>query len=51
MLSLTFMNATTGVDTFFVMSGMLASLALLRQLQANKGKLNIISLYLHRYLR
>ena len=44
-------NATVSVDTFFVMSGLLVSYNLLRELERNKGKFNIGLLYLHRYIR
>lgn len=44
-------NATVSVDTFFVMSGLLVSFVLLRELDRNAGKCNVAMLYLHRYLR
>lgn len=44
-------NGTLVVDTFFIMSGVLAALALLRELDRQKGHLNIIAFYVHRYLR
>ncbi|CAG0892217.1 unnamed protein product [Darwinula stevensoni] len=45
------MNATPSVDTFFFMSGLLVSYLLLKELQRNKGKFNIIKFYIHRYIR
>ena len=47
----TIANASVSVDTFFVMSGLLVSYLLLRELDRNKGKFNVGLLYLHRYLR
>lgn len=44
-------NATVSVDTFFVMSGLLVSYLLLRELDRNGGKFNVGLFYLHRYLR
>lgn len=44
-------NASVSVDTFFVMSGLLVTYNLLRELDRNKGKINIALLYLHRYIR
>nr|CAH0109554.1 unnamed protein product [Daphnia galeata] len=44
-------NSTVSVDTFFLMSGLLASFLLLRELDRNKGKFNVGLYYLHRYLR
>jgi len=44
-------NATISVDTFFLISGMLVSYLLLRELDRNKGRFNIFIFYLHRYLR
>lgn len=48
---LTVINSTFAVDTFFVMSGMLVGYNILKVLDKTKGKLNIIMLYIHRYLR
>ncbi|CAG0905380.1 unnamed protein product, partial [Darwinula stevensoni] len=45
------LNATPSVDTFFFMSGLLVSYLLLKELQRNKGKFNIIKFYIHRYIR
>lgn len=47
----TFGNASVSVDTFFLMSGLLVSFFLLRELDRNKGKFNVGLYYLHRYLR
>ena len=47
----TFGNASVSVDTFFLMSGLLVSFLLLRELDRNKGKFNVGLYYLHRYLR
>lgn len=44
-------NATVSVDTFLLMSGLLVSYLLLRQLDRTKGKVNVGILYLHRFLR
>lgn len=44
-------NGTVAVDTFFLMSGLLVSFLLLRELDRAKGKFNIGLYYLHRYLR
>ncbi|XP_062544956.1 LOW QUALITY PROTEIN: nose resistant to fluoxetine protein 6-like [Armigeres subalbatus] len=38
------------VDTFFVLSGMLVAMSMLRELD-KKGKINPLMLYLHRYIR
>ncbi|XP_055303539.1 O-acyltransferase like protein-like [Sitodiplosis mosellana] len=39
------------VDIFFLLSGTLTSLTILKQLKRTNGKLNLASLYLHRILR
>lgn len=44
-------NASVAVDTFLLMSGLLVSYGLIKQLDDNKGRFNPIKLYLHRYLR
>ncbi len=44
-------NSSVSVDTFFLMSGLLVSFLLLRELDRNKGKFNVGLYYLHRYLR
>jgi peptidoglycan/LPS O-acetylase OafA/YrhL len=44
-------NASVSGDTFFLISGLLASFLLLRELDRNKGKFNVGLYYLHRYLR
>ncbi len=47
----TIINATVSVDTFFLMSGLLVSYLLLRELDRSGGKFNVALFYLHRYLR
>ena len=49
--SYTIINATVSVDTFFLLSGMLVSYLLLRELDRNKGRFNLLLFYVHRYLR
>ena len=44
-------NATVSVDTFFLMSGLLVSYLLLRELDRKKGRFNIPLFYIHRYVR
>ena len=45
-------NGTIFVDTFFLMSGLLVCLSLMRQLDRNrKGSFNVWRYYLHRYVR
>ena len=44
-------NASVCVDTFFLMSGLLVSYLLLRQLDGSKGRFNVPLFYIHRYLR
>ena len=47
----TIVNTTVSVDTFFLMSGLLVSYLLLRELDRCKGKFNVALFYLHRYMR
>ncbi|XP_057365447.1 nose resistant to fluoxetine protein 6-like [Daphnia carinata] len=47
----TIINATVSVDSFFLMSGLLVSHLLLRELDRNEGKFNVLLFYVHRYLR
>lgn len=47
----TIVNGSVSVDTFFLMSGLLVSFLLLRELDRTKGKFNVGLFYLHRYLR
>lgn len=47
----TLANGSVSVDTFFVMSGLLVSYLLLKELDRNKGRFNVGLFYLHRYLR
>ena len=42
---------SVSVENFFVISGLLACYTLLKQLQRNKGKLNLMKHYIHRYMR
>lgn len=44
-------NSIHAVDTFFILSGVLLSYNLLRELDRRKGCFNLPLLYLHRYLR
>lgn len=44
-------NGTVSVDTFFVVSGMLATFGIMKALDKTKGKLNVLMFYVHRYLR
>lgn len=45
------LNGTFSVDTFFVMSGMLATFSLLKMMDKTKGRLNLFMFYFHRFLR
>lgn len=45
------LNATIAVDTFFLMSALLVTYSLMRELDRNKGRFNVGLFYLHRYLR
>lgn len=47
----TIINATVSVDSFFLMSGLLVSYLLLRELDRTEGKFNLLLFYVHRYLR
>ena len=44
-------NGTLFVDAFFLMSGLLVCLSLMRQLDRSKGSFNVLRYYLHRYVR
>lgn len=44
-------NATFSVDSFFLMSGMLATYNILKLLDKTEGKLNVPMFYTYRYLR
>ena len=44
-------NGSIFVDAFFLMSGLLVCLSLLRQLDRNKGSFNVFRYYFHRYFR
>ena len=47
------MSSTVGVfvEPFFVMSGLLVTLSLMRQLDRSKGYFNIFRYYFHRFMR
>ncbi|XP_062124809.1 nose resistant to fluoxetine protein 6-like [Drosophila sulfurigaster albostrigata] len=45
------LHGVFSVDTFFFLSGMLLVVIALRSLEKSNGKLNILMMYLHRYLR
>ncbi|KAL5012556.1 hypothetical protein ScPMuIL_011107 [Solemya velum] len=44
-------NATVSVDTFFVLSGLLVAYLVLREKERNKGRINWLLFYFHRYWR
>lgn len=44
-------NGTVSVDTFLLMSGLLVSFLLLKELDKTKGRFNLGLFYVHRYLR
>ena len=44
-------NATVSVDSFLVLSGLLVSYTLLKELDRSKGRFNLLLFYVHRYLR
>lgn len=44
-------NAYVSVDTFLLISGLLVSYLLLKELDKTKGRFNVGLFYLHRYLR
>ena len=44
-------NSSVSVDSFLMMSGLLVSHLLLRELDRTSGNLRLGLLYLHRYLR
>ena len=44
-------NRFVAVDTFFVMSGLLVTYSLLRDLDRNSGRFGLTRFYLHRYFR
>lgn len=48
---MTVLQANLAVDTFFVMSGALATVGILKTLDKTKGQLNLIMMYVHRYVR
>lgn len=44
-------NATVSVDTFLFISGFLITWLGLKEMEKTKGKLNIMTMYIHRYMR
>ena len=44
-------NGSIFVEAFFLMSGLLVCLSLMRQLDRSKGSFNVLRYYLHRYIR
>ncbi|XP_055304069.1 nose resistant to fluoxetine protein 6-like isoform X1 [Sitodiplosis mosellana] len=44
-------SAPISVDTFFVLSGLLVSINMLKHLEKTNGRINVPLLYFHRYLR
>ncbi len=44
-------NGLFGVDTFFLLSGLLVSFTQMRQLDQNKGFFNLKRFYIRRYIR
>lgn len=44
-------TATVSVDTFLFISGFLIAWLGLKEMEKTKGKLNILSMYIHRYIR
>ncbi|XP_031616894.1 nose resistant to fluoxetine protein 6-like [Contarinia nasturtii] len=48
--SMVIISGPVAVDTFFVLSGLLVSRSILKRLEKN-GRLNVLQLYFHRYMR
>lgn len=44
-------TATVSVDTFLFISGFLIAWLGLKEMEKTKGKLDILSMYIHRYIR
>ncbi|XP_078489124.1 nose resistant to fluoxetine protein 6-like [Ciona intestinalis] len=44
-------NATYSVDSFFYLSGLLVAYLGLREMRRNEGKINVLLMYLYRYIR
>uniref|UniRef100_H2Y934 Acyltransferase 3 domain-containing protein n=1 Tax=Ciona savignyi TaxID=51511 RepID=H2Y934_CIOSA len=44
-------NATFSVDTFFFLSGLLVAYLGIRELHKREGKMNVLLMYLYRYMR
>ncbi len=49
-LYLTIYEGTAAVDTFFVMSGLLVTYVLLKEMGKNRGRFNVVYYYVHRYV-
>ncbi|XP_055915469.1 nose resistant to fluoxetine protein 6-like [Eupeodes corollae] len=49
--SMPLLNGTISVDSFFFISGLLVAWLGFRELDKTNGKLNVIMMYVHRYLR
>ncbi|XP_055842820.1 nose resistant to fluoxetine protein 6-like [Episyrphus balteatus] len=49
--SMIFINGTVAVDSFFFISGLLIAWLGFRDMDKTNGKLNIIMMYVHRYIR
>ena len=46
-----FVNGMIFVEPFFLMSGFLVSIMLMRHLDQSKGSFNVLHFYFHRYIR
>ncbi|XP_055913297.1 nose resistant to fluoxetine protein 6-like [Eupeodes corollae] len=51
LISMPVVNGTVSVDSFFFISGLLVAWIGFRELDKTNGKLNIIMMYVHRYIR
>lgn len=51
LMSQVFANGTFSVDSFLFISGLLVTNLCLKQMRKTGGRLNLVSFYLHRYLR
>lgn len=49
--SMTVLMGTVSVDSFFFLSGLLVAWLGLKELDRTKGKLNVLMMYVHRYIR
>ncbi|XP_055842224.1 nose resistant to fluoxetine protein 6-like [Episyrphus balteatus] len=50
-VSMPVVNSTVSVDSFFFMSGLLVAWLGFREMDRNNGRLNVIMMYVHRYIR